>query len=102
RRHTRFSRDWSSDVCLPIYAGAAGDVEARELAERRAVPGGPAEAVPGGEEGRAVREAPERRRRGGGEAFAEVLEGADGAIAAARTEERRGGKERYTRTEASR
>src|SRR5690606_39509212 len=25
RRHTRFSRDWSSDVCLPILDGAERD-----------------------------------------------------------------------------
>src|SRR5690606_39723538 len=35
RRHTRFSRDWSSDVCLPIFGSAPS--AARSRAARRAV-----------------------------------------------------------------
>src|SRR5690606_41089489 len=31
RRHTRFSRDWSSDVCFPILEDAIRHSQSREL-----------------------------------------------------------------------
>src|SRR5690606_39329959 len=34
RRHTRFSRDWSSDVCFPIFPYFVADVR-EKLAEKR-------------------------------------------------------------------
>src|SRR5690606_41095677 len=35
RRHTRFSRDWSSDVCSSDLAGAAGDGRVHDHLRRR-------------------------------------------------------------------
>src|SRR5690606_40194860 len=83
RRHTSFSRDWSSDVCFPICAGAVRDgYGSRRGCGERPEQGqrGDGQATSGG--------APKRRQyRERGERDAHVPEHSQ------RSEERRVGKE---------
>src|SRR5690606_40541427 len=70
RRHTRFSRDWSSDVCssdLPARLGVGAGGEEERCEEREAggeAHGSGAAAVPGALLGRARRHRSEERRVG--------------------------------------
>src|SRR5205809_4899710 len=82
RRHTRCSRDWSSDVCSSDLADAAPGIRARhvEVAQRRVAQRASA---------RHVREHPFRHELGG----AVGIDGGGRGALRGRSEERRVGKE---------
>src|SRR5690606_40800669 len=88
RRHTRFSRDWSSDVCSSDLDEGAGDRQHLLLAAGQV---GAAAATPLGEARENLVNAVERPASGRGErGEVEILLDAE---AAERSEERRVGKE---------
>src|SRR5690606_40651811 len=92
RRHTRFSRDWSSDVCSSDLRGAAADVLA--AASRLAHAGGAADVVAAVVDAAALARA-DFVFGGAGAAGAVVRTHiAFAVIRALRSEERRVGKER--------
>src|SRR5690606_40312393 len=90
RRHTRFSRDWSSDVCSSDLGGGGAETERQADSAPAAV----RSATP-------VRKRKRRRKRRRGVFVRDAEAGASGAPSGrppngARSEERRAGKERRT------